>query len=117
MSEMHRITGMVDGHEIAFEINDETYRALVGPLPAGLHVEVVSAGPDPGPPLAVGDVLGADDDGHAGFCGGMFGRDSYGPKTVLAIGRDWVVAREQDPRGRVVLCRYGPETVVQYRVK
>jgi len=114
---MHRVTGKVDGHEIEFEINDETYQALVGPLPPGLRVEVVPAGPDPVPPLAVGDVVGSDYDGHAGFCGGMFGRDSYGPKTVLAIGRDWVVAREQDSTGRVVLCRYGPESVVQYRVK
>lgn len=36
-----------------------------------------------------------------GFCGGMFGRDSYGEKTVVAVGRDWIVAREED--GTVVL--------------
>lgn len=28
-----------------------------------------------------------------GFCGGAFGR-SYGDKVVVAVGRDWVVARE-----------------------
>lgn len=29
-----------------------------------------------------------------GFCGGAFGRDSYGDKIVIAVGRDWLVARE-----------------------
>lgn len=36
-----------------------------------------------------GDVL-------FGFCGGFFGRDSHGPKTIEAIGKDWVVVREED---------------------
>lgn len=40
-------------------------------------------------PLRVGDVL-------YGFCGGYFGRDSYGDKRVEAIGADWVVVREDD---------------------
>jgi len=31
-----------------------------------------------------------------GFCGGWFGRDSYGDKRVEAIGADWIVAREID---------------------
>lgn len=31
-----------------------------------------------------------------GFCGGYFGRDSYGNKVVAAVGRDWVVVREED---------------------
>lgn len=37
-------------------------------------------------PLRVGDIL-------YGFCGGEFGRDSYGDKRVEAIGADWVVVR------------------------
>lgn len=37
--------------------------------------------------LQVGDVL-------YGYCQGYFGRDSYGEKTVLAIGPDWVVVSE-----------------------
>jgi hypothetical protein len=45
------------------------------------------------PRLRVGDVL------H-GFCHGLFGRDSYGEKTVLAIGPDWVLVSEQFQRGR-----------------
>lgn len=28
-----------------------------------------------------------------GYCGGAFGRDGYGPHTVVAMGRDWVVCR------------------------
>lgn len=28
-----------------------------------------------------------------GFCGGYFGRDSYGAKRVEALGADWVVVR------------------------
>lgn len=31
-----------------------------------------------------------------GFCGGFFGRDSYGDKVVEAIGPDWIVVREDD---------------------
>lgn len=42
---------------------------------------------DRGGPLEVGDVL-------YGYCEGAFGRDSYGDKTVEAVGPDWVVARE-----------------------
>lgn len=37
-------------------------------------------------PVAVGDVL------H-GFCGGIFGRDHHDCCTVEAVGRDWVVTR------------------------
>lgn len=40
-------------------------------------------------PLRIGDTL-------YGFCDGEFGRDSYGPKRVEAIGSDWVVVREDD---------------------
>lgn len=29
-----------------------------------------------------------------GFCGGMFGRESYGSKVIEAVGPDWIVARE-----------------------
>lgn len=60
----------------------------------------------PGPaPLAVGDVL-------YGFCGGAFGRDSYGDKTVEAIGRDWVVAREGS---RPVYADGDPAHLTRYR--
>lgn len=37
--------------------------------------------------LTIGDKL------H-GFCHGLFGRDSYGEKTVIAMGRDWVLLSE-----------------------
>ena len=30
-----------------------------------------------------------------GYCGGLFGRDSYGRKRVEAIGHDWVVVRDE----------------------
>ncbi len=39
--------------------------------------------------LYVGQIL------H-GYCGGMFGRDSYGDKRIEAVGVDWCVARESD---------------------
>ena len=29
-----------------------------------------------------------------GFCNGYFGRDSYAPKRIEAIGEDWLVVRE-----------------------
>jgi len=31
-----------------------------------------------------------------GFCDGAFGRDSYGLKIVEAVGKDWIVVREDD---------------------
>jgi hypothetical protein len=31
-----------------------------------------------------------------GYCNGYFGRDSYLPKRIEAIGHDWVVVRERD---------------------
>lgn len=34
-----------------------------------------------------------------GYCGGMFGRDSYGTKRIEAFGVDWIVAREVDGYG------------------
>ena len=37
--------------------------------------------------LRVGQVL-------EGYCGGSFGRDSYGDKRIEAIGHDWIVVRE-----------------------
>lgn len=37
--------------------------------------------------IEAGDVLD-------GFCGGLFGRDSYDDKIVIAIGTRWVVAME-----------------------
>lgn len=39
--------------------------------------------------LYVGQVI-------TGYCGGVFGRDSYGPKRVEASGYDWVVVRDED---------------------
>lgn len=39
--------------------------------------------------LRVGAVL-------YGYCGGFFGRDSYGDKRIEAIGADWLVVREED---------------------
>lgn len=39
--------------------------------------------------LRVGGIL-------YGYCGGFFGRDSYGEKRIEAIGADWVVVREED---------------------
>lgn len=41
-----------------------------------------------------------------GFAGGLFGRDSYDDKYVIAVGRDWIVAREES--GGVVLAS-GPD--------
>lgn len=38
-----------------------------------------------------------------GFCGGMFGRESYGTKRIEAIGPDWVIARDIDT-GEVAAC-------------
>lgn len=49
-------------------------------------------------PVQLGDKL------H-GFCGGAFGRDSYGEKVVLAVGEDWVVAREG---GRPIFAAVSP---------
>lgn len=37
--------------------------------------------------MKIGDTL------H-GYCGGLFG-DSYGDKTIEAVGRDWVVVRSE----------------------
>lgn len=30
-----------------------------------------------------------------GYCGGYFGRDSYGDKRIEAVGSDWVVVRTE----------------------
>jgi hypothetical protein len=40
-----------------------------------------------------------------GFCGGMFGRESYGDKVIEAVGEDWVVVRELDT-GEPQFCGY-----------
>ena len=56
--------------------------------------------------LEPGDVL-------SGFCEGYFGRDSYGEKIVVAMGRDWVVCREG---GRPVFADCGPDTLAKHRV-
>ena len=31
-----------------------------------------------------------------GYCNGYFGRDSYEPKRIEALGHDWVVVREEE---------------------
>jgi len=31
-----------------------------------------------------------------GYCGGYFGRDSYGDKTIEGYGEDWLVCRDED---------------------
>jgi len=56
-------------------------------------------------PLRVGDIL-------YGYCGGMFGRDSYDDKRVEAIGSDWVVLRED---GKPLMYEGSPEDMLQYR--
>lgn len=49
-----------------------------------------------------------------GFCGGCFGRDSYGDKRVEAIGADWVVAREEDGNRAVVFFTGDPSELEEY---
>jgi hypothetical protein len=43
-----------------------------------------------------------------GYCNGYFGRDSYGPKRIEAIGAYWIVVREDD--GRVNFTAFGSES-------
>jgi hypothetical protein len=61
-------------------------------------------------PLRVGDVI-------YGFCGGIFGRDSYSNKRVEFIGADWVVCRETafGDVGVPVLYHGCPDDLKQYR--
>lgn len=56
--------------------------------------------------LQVGDTL-------YGFCEGYFGRDSYSEKTVEAVGRDWVVAREEG--GGPVFAHVAPARLAKHR--
>lgn len=55
--------------------------------------------------LRPGDVL-------FGFCGGHFGRDSYGDKVVLDVGVDYVTARERTGPALLAVC--DPGDLVQY---
>lgn len=67
-------------------------------------------------PLRVGDVLAQGSElGYEpdGFCGGMFGRDSYEIKRVEAIGADWVVVRNES--GQPEFAAYRPEELIPYR--
>lgn len=48
------------------------------------------------PDVRVGDTL-------YGYCNGFFGRDSYGPKEVTFVGRDYIVAEED---GQVVTATF-----------
>jgi hypothetical protein len=60
-------------------------------------------------PLAVGDVL-------AGFCGGLFGRESYEDKTVEVIGADYVVARTDRAGGGIPeFFRGDPSHLISHR--
>ncbi len=56
--------------------------------------------------LAVGTLL-------YGYCGGLFGRDSYDTKRVEAIGVDWVVVRtvEGPDKDWVLLATVSPSRV------
>lgn len=45
----------------------------------------------------IGDVF-------SGYCNGYFGRDSYGDKSVEALGIDWILCREDG--GGVVLATF-----------
>lgn len=47
-----------------------------------------------------------------GFCGGGFGRDSYGDKRVEGIGVDWVVARDES--GTPWIYNGDPDDLAQY---
>ena len=58
-------------------------------------------------PLRVGDIL------H-GYCGGLFGRDSYGDKRVEGIGSDWVVVRETDG-SKIDFYQGNPEDLTEFR--
>lgn len=57
-------------------------------------------------PVRVGTIL-------YGYCGGVFGRDSYDEKRVEAVGADWVVAR-CSLRGTVEFAACAPEELEQY---
>lgn len=60
-------------------------------------------------PLWVGTLL-------YGFTGGYFGRDSYGPKRVEAVGRDWVIARDE-MLGPVMARVPHPSKLAQYATR
>jgi hypothetical protein len=61
--------------------------------------------------LRVGDIL-------YGFCGGEFGRDSYGDKRVEAIGSDWVIVRTEGYSKEYPDFYSGnPEVLCRYRTK
>ena len=49
-----------------------------------------------------------------GYCGGYFGRDSYGPKRVEAMGADWVVAREMEDGAPPEFADVVPEKLDEY---
>lgn len=74
------------------------------------RVAELESGEVPVRPIQVGDVI-------TGFCGGWFGRDSYGDKHVEAVGSDWVVAREDN--GELVFAERPhmdvPAMLAQYR--
>jgi len=63
-------------------------------------------------PLRVGAKL-------YGYCGGAFGRDSFGVKTVEAIGVDWVVVRggQYGQDDHVMLYVGKPEDLLEYAIK
>lgn len=72
--------------------------------------------------LRVGDLLKdrpneelEDYESEVAFCNGKFGRDSYLPKRVEAIGSDWVIVRDTD--GHVWSYTGNPEDLEEYVVR
>lgn len=41
-----------------------------------------------------------------GYCNGFFGRDSYEPKRIEAIGCDWIVARPLDAAAKAEIANF-----------
>jgi len=79
----YRLVGLAGGERAIFVIDSKASLEDRKKDAARMLVEVSGAEP------TVGDVL-------YGFCGGRFGRDSYGKKVVEGVGEDWLVVREED---------------------
>ena len=52
-----------------------------------------------------------------GYCGGEFGRDSYGTKRVEAIGADWIVVRDVNEQAMPVFAVTDPNDLERYTVE
>jgi hypothetical protein len=109
-ADYHRAAELI--HD-ALDAADEGYHdretGTVDTTSGQIAVALLDAGwqPASGGSLRVGDTL------H-GFCGGAFGRESYGDKTVEAVGTDWVVAREADTN-EAQFYWGGPQQLEEYR--